>query len=240
MMFRFGPVDFARFGALTTAALQALARSGVEQGALARAALHCSRIPGTDDGWFNISRVSVDATDPFALSAAEMEGRRQAFAAAAYLAAAVAGCENGRLVTLASQLGIRESRRVRGAYVLSGEDLRSGRRFPDTVAVGAYPIDIHPAHGAGLRFETLGEDHQYEIPFRCLVPADLDNVLVAGRGISATHEAHASTRVMPNAMAIGQAAGTAAALSVRHRSAVHAVAVETLRDSLRNSGGYLP
>ena len=241
MMFRFGPVDFARFGALTTAALQALARSGVEQGALARAALHCSRIPGTDDGWFNISRVSVDATDPFALSAAEMEGRRQAFAAAAYLAAAVPGCENGRLVALASQLGIRESRRVRGAYVLSAEDLRSGRRFPDTVAVGAYPIDIHPAQGAaGLSFETLGEDHEYEIPFRCLVPVDLDNVLVAGRGISATHEAHASTRVMPNAMAIGQAAGTAAALSVRQGSAVHAVEVDALRDGLRNSGGYLP
>src|SRR3712207_1147710 len=154
MMFRFGPIDFDRFGTLTTAELQAWCRQGVESGALARAALHQSRIPGTDDGWFNISRVSLDATDPFALSAGGMEGRRQAFAAADFLTAQVPGCERGRLVALAAQLGIRESRRVRGDFVLTPEDLRAERRFPDAIAIGAYPMDIHPAKGAGLHFET--------------------------------------------------------------------------------------
>ena len=164
MMFRFGPIDRERFGALSGAELQALARQGVAEGALARAALHQSPIPGTSDGWFNISRVSVDATDPFAVSAAEMEGRRQAFAAAAFLAANVPGCENGRLVALAAQLGIRESRRIRGDFVLTADDLRAGRRFPDAIAAGAYPIDIHPATGAGLSFETLGDRPQLRDP----------------------------------------------------------------------------
>jgi hypothetical protein len=240
MMFRFGPIDFPRFEALTTAERQELARQGVESGALARAALHQSRIPGTDDGWFNISRVSLDATDPFALSAGEMEGRRQAFSAAAFLRAHVPGCEAGRLVTLASQLGIRESRRVQGDYLLTADDLRAQRRFPDAIAVAAYPMDIHPAKGAGLSFETLGGDRAYEIPFRCLIPAGLDNVLVSGRGISATHGAHASVRVMPTTMAIGQAAGTAAAMVVRGNGGTRAVSPAMLRDSLREGGAFLP
>jgi hypothetical protein len=84
--------------------------------------------------------------------------------------------------------------------------------FSDVIAVGAYPIDMHPATGAGLGLETLGKDHCYQIPNRAIVPAGFDNVLVAGPGISSTHEAHASTRVMPNTMAIGQAAGVAAVM----------------------------
>jgi hypothetical protein len=240
MMFRFGPVDFARFGALTGEELRALCRQGVESGALARAALHQSRIPGTNDGWFNISRVSLDATDPFAVSAGEIEGRRQAFAAAGFLTAHVPGCEGGRLVALAAQLGIRESRRVRGELVLTADDLRAERRFPDAIAVGAYPMDIHPAKGTGLHFETLGGDRSYEIPYRCLLPAGLDNALVAGRGISASHGAHASTRVMPTIMAIGQAAGTAAALACAGHGDTRQVDAVQLRQRLRQDGAFLP
>src|SRR5262245_41526516 len=232
MMFRFGPIDFERLHALSTAELQALARQGVEQGALARAALHNTPIAGTRDAWFNISRVGVDATDPLALSAAEMEGRRQAFAAAKYLKAAVPGCENGRIVALAAQLGIRETRRMRGDYLLTADDVRSGRHFADTIAAAAYPIDVHPAQGADLRFETLGADHCYEIPYRCLVPVALDNALVAGRGISATLEARAATRVMPTTMAIGQAAGIAAALIVERGATAHDVETDVVRAKL--------
>ena len=240
MMFRFGPIDFDRFGALTSAELQELCRRGVESGALARAALHQSRVPGTDDGWFNVSRVSLDATDPFALSAGEVEGRRQAFAAADFLSAHVPGCERGRLVALAAQLGIRESRRMRGDFVLTADDLRAERRFPDAIAVAAYPMDIHPAKGTGLHFETLGDDRSYEIPYRCLIPAGLDNALVAGRGISASHGAHASTRVMPTTMAVGQAAGTAAALACAGNGGVRQVDGAQLRERLRRDGAYLP
>lgn len=239
MMFRFGPVDFDTFLGLGVAERSALAQRGFESGALARAALHCSRIPGTQDGWFNISRVALDATDPFALSRGEMEGRRQAVAAADYLAAAVPGCAGGRLVAIAAQLGIRESRRVRGHYVLTADDIRAGTFFADGIAVGAYPLDIHPAKGGDLHFTTLGADHSYGIPLRCLVPDALDNALVAGRGVSATHEAHASVRVMPIGMAIGQAAGTAAAMMADGNTPSGEVDVSRLRGRLREAGAYL-
>ncbi|MFC3127755.1 FAD-dependent oxidoreductase [Pseudoroseomonas globiformis] len=240
MMFRFGPIDYTVFDAMSTEQRQALSRQGVASGALARAALHQSRIPGSSDGWFNISRVSLDATDPFALSAGEMEGRRQAFAAARFLRDHVPGCDTGRLVALAAQLGIRESRRVQGDYVLTAEDLRADRRFPDAVAVGAYPMDIHPAQGAGLHFETFGGDRSYEIPYGCMLPAGLDNALVAGRGISATHAAHASVRVMPTTMAIGQAAGVAGAMAASGQAGPREVIPEILRRKLREGGAYLP
>lgn len=239
MMFRFGPIDYNLFNAIPATEMQALARRGADTGALARAALHQSRVTGTQDGWFNISRVSVDATDPFDLSRAEIEGRRQAFSAAKYIRENVPGCAGGRLITLAPQLGIRETRRIRGEYILTADDLRMGRAFPDTIAVGAYPIDIHPATGAGLGFETLGKDHSYQIPYRAIVPAGFDNVLVAGRGISSTHEAHASTRVMPNTMAIGQAAGIAAAMIADGNMSAPQLPIERLKANLKKANAYL-
>jgi hypothetical protein len=239
MMFRFGPIDYDTFDTIAASELQALARKGVADGLLARAALHQSRVTGTQDGWFNISRVSVDATDPFDLSRAEMEGRRQAFSAAAFIRENVPGCGEGRLVALAAQLGIRETRRIRGHYVLTADDLRSGRKFADAIAEGAYPIDMHPATGAGLGFETLGKDHSYQIPYRSIVPVGFDNVLIAGRGISSTHEAHASTRVMPNTMAIGHAAGLAAATIADGNISADELSVEGLKTSLRGANAYL-
>lgn len=215
MMFRFGPIDFARFDALSSAEVTALARRGFDQGLLARAALHASRNPYSADGWFNISRLAVDATDPLALSAAEIEGRRQAWRAAEFLRQAVPGCDRGRLIAFATQVGVRETRRIEGDYVLDGDDVRRPNRFQDAIAAGAYPIDIHPAAGGDLQYEDLGDDHAYQIPYRCLIPTSLDNVLVAGRGVSATHTALAAIRVMTISMAVGQAAGTAAAIAAQ-------------------------
>jgi hypothetical protein len=140
---------------------------------------------------------------------------------------------------LATQLGIRETRRIRGEYILTADDLRSGRRFSDVIASGAYPIDLHPATGAGLGFETLGADHSYQIPYRAIVPAGFDNVLIAGRGISATHEAHASTRVMPNTMAIGHAAGLSAAVIADGNIGAKEMPIERVQAKLRASNAYL-
>jgi FAD dependent oxidoreductase len=239
LMFRMGPIDFGRFDTLPVDEIAALAERGVASGALARAALHVSRIPGTADGWFNVTRVAVDATDPFALSQAEMEGRRQAVTAAAYITQVVPGCEQARLVALAPQIGIRETRRIAGAYVLTEDDLRLGTRFPDAIACGAYPIDLHPPQGAGLHIEAFAADHCYWVPYRALIPEGLDNVLVAGRGLSATHAAHAATRVMPLAMAIGQAAGTAAALLAAGNLATVELPGERLRAQLVADGAFL-
>lgn len=241
MMFRFGPVDFERFDALPKSEVAALARRGFASGALARAALHVARDPFSQDGWFNISRLAIDATDALALGRAEIEGRRQAWSAARFLRDQVPGCEHGRLQAFGTQVGIRETRRVEGDHVLTAQELLQPVRFDDAIAAGAYPIDIHPAAGGDLEYRALGPDHAYEIPYRSLIPTTLDNALVAGRGVSATHEALAAIRVMTISMAVGQAAGIAASMAVRgaEPGAVRAVDVAALRAALRESGAVL-
>lgn len=248
MMFRFGPIDFERFGALTKPELAALAAQGYAQGGLARAALHSSRDPYSDDGWFNISRLGIDATDPMALGAAEIEGRRQAWKAAAFLAASVPGCERGRLRAFATQVGVRETRRVEGDHVLTAGELLEPVQFDDAIAAGAYPIDIHPAQGGALHYVPMDADHAYQIPYRSLVPSTLDNALGVGRGISASHEALAAIRVMTISMAVGHAAGIAAAMAVKAADIeggvgggvqVRAVPVAALREALLRDGAVL-
>lgn len=240
MMFRFGPLDFARFDAIAPEEMGRLAQQGYAQGRLARAALHVARDPFSHDGWFNISRLGIDATDALALGRAEIEGRRQAWQAAQYLRDAVPGCEAGRLLAFGTQVGVRETRRVQGVHLLTAEELLAPVAFDDAVAAGAYPIDIHPAAGGELEYAGLGDDHAYQIPYRSLLPAGLDNALVAGRGISATHRALAAIRVMTISMAVGQAAGTAAALAVATTQAQPGqIDVAELRRRLAAAGGLL-
>ncbi len=246
MMFRFGPIDFARFDAIPPTEMAALAKQGFEQGLLARAALHCARDPFSRDAWFNISRLAVDATDVLALGRVEIEGRRQAWNAARFLEAQVPGCADGQLIAFGTQVGVRETRRIEGDHVLTAEELLEPVQFEDAIAAGAYPIDIHPTAGGGLTYKTFGDDHAYQIPYRSLIPTAFDNALTAGRGVSATHEALAAIRVMTISMAVGQAAGTAAALAARPRAGrndlradVHAVPMAELRGLLQKDGACL-
>jgi hypothetical protein len=242
MMFRFGPIDFQTFEALSPAELKALAQRGFANGELARAALHVSRDPDSNDGWFNISRLAVDATDALALGRAEMLGRRQAWAAAQFLRTQVPGCGAGRLRAFATQGGVRETRRVQGEHVLTAEELLKPVEFADAIAAGAYPIDIHPAAGAGLDYRGLGDDHAYQIPYRSLIPAAFDNALAVGRGISATHPALAAIRVMTISMAVGQAAGVAAALACAQTPGVvqlRDVSLPLLQQTLLGQGALL-
>lgn len=238
MMFRFGPIDFA---ALERADIGALARRGYEEGALARAALHVARDPFSQDGWFNVSRLAIDATDAMALGRAEIEGRKQAWDAAKFLRHSVPGCADGRLQAFGTQVGIRETRRVRGDHVLSAEELLTPVDFDDAIAAGAYPIDIHPAAGGELEYSALGDDHAYQIPYRSLCPVGLDNVLVAGRGISASHKALAAIRVMTISMAVGQAAGMAAAMVAAKGAdaSTREVSIPRLRAGLVDAGACL-
>ena len=242
MMFRFGPVDFGRFNAIPHEEITALARRGFEQGDLAREALHCARDPFTDDGWFNISRLGIDATDALALSRGEIEGRRQAWRAACYLRAAVPGCEHGALRAFATQLGVRETRRIQGDHVLTAEELSKPEQFADSIAAGAYPIDIHAASGGAFHVQYFEDDHAYQIPYRSLIPVSFDNALVAGRGLSATHTALGAVRVMTILMAVGQGAGTAAAMAAQSGQAhasVRGVAPGSLREKLLAAGACL-
>lgn len=239
MMFAMAPVDFDAIATLDDAGRKAVVAKGLACGDLPRAALHYSRVPGSDTAWFNISRVNVDATDPFSMSAGEMEGRRQALRIAGFLRENLPGCARARLVQTAPQLGIRDTRRVAGDHVLSVGELRTGQAFDDVICCGAYPIDIHHPDGGGLTIEEFGEDHFYRIPLRSLLPEGLVNVAAAGRGISAEADAFAALRVMPTAMATGQAAGTAAALAVEAGGNYRGIDVDDLQARLRDAGAFL-
>ncbi|MFV0332716.1 MAG: FAD-dependent oxidoreductase [Tropicimonas sp.] len=240
MMFEMAPVDLARLDAMTREARDRLVARGLAEGVLPRAALHYSRVPGADAAWFNISRVVVDPDDPFSLGRGEIEGRRQALAISRFLSAHMPGCENARLSALAPQLGIRDTRRMRGDHVITREEIVAGLRYDDTIAAAAYPIDIHKPTGTDITFVEFGADHHYCIPYRALVPAGLRNVLAAGRGISASHEAFAALRVMPTVMAMGHAAGIGAAMAAAEgQGDVRRIDMTRLQDGLRAGRAYL-
>ncbi|HHW11085.1 MAG TPA: FAD-dependent oxidoreductase [Firmicutes bacterium] len=165
---------------------------------------------------FNTTRVvKLDATDSWQLTAAEIEARRQVWQLAEFFIKQVPGFENAYLQMTAPQIGVRESRRVLGKYVLTAEDCLETRKFADAIARGCYNIDIHSPTGEGTVIKRIPPGEWYEIPYRSLLPKGPGNLLIGSRCISATHEAHSAIRVMPIVMAIGQAAGVAAGLSVR-------------------------
>jgi len=151
----------------------------------------------------------------------------------------VPGFENSRIAATATQIGIRESRRIVGEYTLTRDDVLQGKHFDDAVARSAYPIDIHNPSGTGTQTHRLRAGESYEIPYRCLVPEKVDRLLVAGRCISTTHEALASTRLTPTVMTLGQAAGTAAALAREEKVRVRDVDAAKLRAALITDGVVL-
>ena len=171
--------------------------------------------PYPDEVTVNMTRVvGIDPLDPDDLTRAEVEARGQVTQLLDFFRKSVPGFAHARIAATATQIGIRESRRIVGEYTLTAEDVLHGRAFDDAVARSAYPIDIHNPSGSGTTTHRLAPGAAYEIPYRCLVPVLVDDLLVAGRCISTTHEALASTRLTPTVMTLGQAAGTAAALSV--------------------------
>ena len=155
----------------------------------------------------------VNATDPWFLTEAEIAGRRQALEYVRFLVDRVPGYERASLVALGTQIGVRETRRVYGDYRLTRDDVLGARAFDDGIGLCGAPIEDHHG-GADTVWQYLPDGGAVGIPYRTLVVRDATNVLVAGRCFSATHDAHASVRSMAQCMAMGQAAGTAAALSV--------------------------
>jgi len=190
------------------------------------------------DSFREIDGAVINATDPALLSEAEMAGRRQAVEYARFLVDRVPGYEDASLVALSSQIGVRETRRVYGDYRMTREDVLGARRFDDEIGLCGAPIeDHHP--GADTRWQYLPDGEVVGIPFRSLIVRDAANVLVAGRCFSATHDAHASVRSMAQTMAMGQAAGTAAAMASGARGDPREVDVAGLRDRLRAGGAVL-
>lgn len=214
-VFRMAGVDVERAEAFGKAALWASMREASESGAY--------RLPRIEGSWHRtpqpgvvmalMTRVPrVDATDPVQLTRAEIEGRRQAWEYARFLRERVPGFERAVMVSTSPAIGVRESRRVHGRYRLTAGDVLAGRRSDDEIALCGAPIEDHHA-GADTRWRYVPDGGVYGLPYRCLLPAGVEGLLVAGRCFSATHDAHASARSMGTCMTMGQAAGTAAALA---------------------------
>lgn len=189
----------------------------------------------------NTSKViDVDGTNAESLTRGEIEARRQVLAIARFLRRHVPGFERSHLAWTAPHLGIRETRRIVGEHVLTLEEIMAGRKPADTVACSSYGIDVHNptgAVGAVKQIDTrLG---YYGIPYGCLVPTRVDGLLAAGRCISCTHLALGSVRVIAVCFATGQAAGTAAALSVAGAMAPRRLDVGRLRAILREQNAVI-
>lgn len=188
----------------------------------------------------NSTRVTrVLGTDVWDLTYAEWESRRQLSQIAAFLQKYVPGFEQAYVAQSGVQIGVRESRRIHGEYQLTASDCLSARKFPDVIARGSYPLDIHNPAGQGTTLKRLPPGDAYDIPLRCLLPQGTENVLVAGRCLSGTHEAHSSYRVMPIAMATGQAAGVCAALAVRSARTPRSVPAAEVQAELSRQGAKL-
>jgi len=193
--------------------------------------------PYADEVTVNMTRVvGVDPLDPDDLTRAEVEARAQVMQLLDFFRKDVPGFANARIAATATQIGVRESRRIMGEYTLTADDVLHVRTFDDAVARSAYPIDIHNPAGSGTTTHRLPAGASYEIPYRCLVPRGVDDLLVAGRCISTTHEALASTRLTPTVMTLGQAAGTAAALSLQQHVTPRALDPALLRERLVRDG----
>jgi len=213
----------------------------------------CNSLVGPGVVGFNAGHLfDVDNTDPASVSAALMQGRKMAAQYRDALAEFHPAFANAFLVCTGSQVGIRETRRIIGDYVLTLDDYLQRRSFPDEICRNSYFIDIHWAKDEiakdaeqHRKWENTcihyGPGESHGIPYRCLTPRRLANVLVAGRSISVEQFVQGSIRVMPVCLAMGEAAGIAAALAARATTPdVHAVEVEELRRRIRAEGGYLP
>lgn len=184
--------------------------------------------------------VGCDATDAWSLSDAELEGRRQCAELDAFLREHVPGFETAMVEFTGPTVGVRGSRQLVGRHVLTAEDILTRRTFPDTIAHSGYPIDIHNPSGEGTASTFMSEPGTYySIPYSVMVCDALRNLLVTGRCVSATFEAQAAIRTTPTVGALGQAAGTAAAMAAGGDGDVRTVDIPTLRAALSRQGAWL-
>jgi hypothetical protein len=188
----------------------------------------------------NSTRVTrVLGTDVWDLSYAEWMSRRQMRQIAEFLRRYVPGFEKSYVMQSGVNVGVRETRRIVGDYQLTADDVLSARKFEDAIARGAYPVDIHNPTGTGTVLKRLPPGEAYDIPLRSLMPKNAENLVVAGRCISGTHEAHSSYRVMPIVMATGQAAGVTAAIAARRGARARDVSVREIQHELVRQGASL-
>lgn len=248
LMYRVGGVDWPRAAQYwrDDAQLRGFCRKAIEAGLMGP---WQSQLMGfwwgparPDQVGVNFTHMHLDGSSVFDLTRAAVQGRRQVWEAVRAMKELVPGFENSYLIDTAAMIGVRETRRIFGEYVLTVDDLKNETIFADSIGLGGAFIDIHNTEGPGMDKRSgyhLPHGHYYSIPYRTLVPETIDGLLVAGRCHSATHEAAGSTRWMSQCMVMGQAAGTAASLAVKSGAQPRAVDVNSLQDQLKSDGALL-
>jgi hypothetical protein len=182
---------------------------------------------------------AINGLEPDDLTRGEIDGRRQAVEAFNFLRT-VPGFEKSYIVDLPPQLGIRETRRVVGGYMLSGEDVLGCASFEDSIGVNGWPMESHVAGDVVFTFPPIPESRGFnELPYRMLTPEGLDNLLVAGRCASMTHDGQSAARVSGACFAMGEAAGTAAVLALDGNAMPRDIAVEKLQQTLQEQGAFI-
>ncbi len=237
--FRVGGVDVELFRK-ERPALQELFAKEQEAGNITNPRENILAFFGTGDGviHFNTTRViKLDPTNPFDLSKAEKIARKQIDELMRFLKKYSVAFKDSTVITVASEIGVRESRKLKGVYVLTSDDLIACTQFEDAIALGNYDIDIHNPAGTGTSHRYFDKGEFYSIPYRSLLPKEIDNLLVAGRCVSATHEAQASVRIIPICCCMGEAAGVAAAVALNSGENAHTVNVKEVQRILRENGG---
>jgi hypothetical protein len=181
---------------------------------------------------------AVSGIDAEQLSFGEVEGRRQVRDTFEFIRASAPGFERAYLADIAPQIGIRETRRVRGEYQLTEDDVLDCADFPDAIGVNGWPVENHVAGDVSFVFQRNPRGFN-QLPYRMLLPQRLDNLLVAGRCASMTHGGQSAARVSGACFAMGQAAGTAAHLALRESAPLRSLAAGLLQNALEADGAYI-
>ena len=189
---------------------------------------------------FNTTRIVMcSPVDPFEVSKAEMEARRQISELVCFLKENSKAFEKSSIISIAGHIGVRESRKLKGVHILTDEELINCVSFEDTIALGNRGMDIHNPVGTGTSFHRFKPDEYYQIPYGSLLPKEYVNMVVAGRCLSATHGAHSAVRIMPICANMGEAAGTAVAVAMQTGKNAHTVDVKKIREKLIQKGAVL-
>ena len=241
LCFRLGNVDVKRFEA-SNRRMQAAYKKSLAKGEFMnpREDILFFKTPISNVLHFNTTRVvKKNPTNAEDVTAAELLARKQVYEIYDFMKRNADGLEDSFLMMTAAEIGVRESRMIVGEYVLTETDCRAFTKFEDSVAACNYDIDIHNPEGSGTSHYYFPEGEYYTIPYRSLIPKDMDNLLVAGRCISSDHGAQASYRIMPTVCSIGEAAGCAAGLAVKEQGSVRSVNVKELQKTLIDHGAFI-
>lgn len=188
----------------------------------------------------NPDGTAVDGTDVEQMSYGEVEGRRQCWDVFEFIKSVTPGFENAYIVDIATQLGIRQTRRIQGEYMLTEGDILGCADFEDSIGVNGWPVEAHTAGGVTIKFANVPHSRGFnQMPYRMMVPQKIDNLLVAGRCASMTHDGQSSARVSGPCLVMGQAAGTAADIALQSGVDVRAINVSLLQERLERDGAYL-